>query len=111
MAIAYAVVSDGPIDLVYQSTFSNLDLIWENPLYARFLQGLAAQTRLIVMDRRGQGVSDRLSPHDVPLLEDNVDDVIAVMDAAGSQRAVLMGGSDLGALCCSQPRIPSVSRA
>ncbi len=99
VSIAYAVVSEGPIDLLYLSTFSNLDLIWENPLYARFLQSLASNTRLIVLDRRGQGVSDRLSPNDVPLLEDNVDDVVAVLEAVGSQRAVLMGGSDLGALC------------
>lgn len=99
VAIGYAVVSDGPIDLLYVSTFSNLDLIWESPLFARFLQGLGSNTRLIVFDRRGQGVSDRLSPSDIPLLEDNVDDVIAVLDAVGSRRAVLMGGSDTGALC------------
>ena len=99
IGIAYSAVSDGPVDLLYLSTFSNLDLIWENPLYASFLRSLASFTRLLVVDRRGQGVSDRLSPQDIPLLEDNVDDVIAVLDAAGSRRVVLMGGSDLGALC------------
>jgi pimeloyl-ACP methyl ester carboxylesterase len=99
VTIAYTVVSEGPVDLLYVSTFSNLDLIWESPLFARFLHGLGSSTRLIVMDRRGQGVSDRLSPDDIPLLEDNVDDVIAVLDAAGSRRAVLMGGSDTAALC------------
>jgi pimeloyl-ACP methyl ester carboxylesterase len=97
--IAYSVLSDGPTDLLYVSNFSNLDLILENPLYARFVESIAAYTRLIVADRRGQGVSDRLSPRDIPLLEDNVDDMIAVLDAAGSRRAVLMGGSDLGGLC------------
>jgi pimeloyl-ACP methyl ester carboxylesterase len=96
--IAYSVVSDGPVDLLYLSTFNNLDLVWENPLYAKFLQSIASHTRLIIVDRRGQGISDRLSPADIPLLEDNVDDMIAVLDAAGSSRAVLMGGSDLGGL-------------
>jgi class 3 adenylate cyclase len=99
IGIAYSVVGEGPVDLVYLSTFSNLDLIWESPLYARFLHGLAAFSRLVVVDRRGQGVSDRLSPADIPLLEDNVDDVVAVLDAVSSDRAVLWGGSDLGSLC------------
>jgi pimeloyl-ACP methyl ester carboxylesterase len=97
--VAYSVVGAGPVDLLHLFTFNNLDLIWENPLYARFLESIASFTRLILVDRRGQGVSDRLSPGDIPLLEDNVDDMIAVLDAAGSQRAVLMGGSDLGGLC------------
>jgi pimeloyl-ACP methyl ester carboxylesterase len=99
VTIAYTVVSEGPADLLFVSTFSNLDLIWESSLFARFLEGVGSSTRLIVMDRRGQGVSDRLSPDDIPLLEDNVDDVIAVLDAAGSRRAVLMGGSDTASLC------------
>ena len=97
--IAYSVLSDGPTDFLYLSVFSNLDLILENPLYAGFLESISAYTRLIVVDRRGQGVSDRLSPRDIPLLESNVDDMIAVLDAAGSRSAVLMGGSDLGGLC------------
>lgn len=99
VSLAYSVVSEGSIDFLYLSTLSNLDLVWENPLHARFLNGLAANTRLILFDRRGQGISDRLSPDDIPLLEENVDDMIAVLEAAGSKRTVLMGGSDLGALC------------
>jgi pimeloyl-ACP methyl ester carboxylesterase len=99
VAIAYTHVGEGPIDLLYLSTLNNLDLTWENPLYAGFLRRIAEHARLIALDRRGQGISDRLSPKDIPLLEDNVDDVIAVLDAVGSERAVLMGGSDLGALC------------
>jgi pimeloyl-ACP methyl ester carboxylesterase len=93
------VIGEGPVDILYLFTFSNLDLIFENPLYARFLESIAGYARLILVDRRGQGVSDRLSPHDIPLLEDNVDDMLAVLEAAGSERAVLMGGSDTGALC------------
>ena len=97
--IAYSVVGEGPIDFLYLSAFTNLDLIWENPLCAGFLQSIASFSRLILVDRRGQGVSDRLSPVDIPLVEDNVDDMIAVLDSAGSRRAVLMGSSDLGTLC------------
>ena len=97
--IAYSVVGEGSIDFLYLASFTNLDLIWENALYTRFLQSIASFSRLILVDRRGQGVSDRLSPEDIPLLEDNVDDVIAVLDATGSQRTVLMGLSDLGVLC------------
>jgi pimeloyl-ACP methyl ester carboxylesterase len=99
VSIGYTAASDGPVDMLYVSTFSNLDLNWESPHFARFLDRLGTCTRLIVMDRRGQGVSDRLSPSDIPLLEDNAADLIAVLDAAGSERAVLMGGSDTAALC------------
>ena len=91
VSIGYTAASDGPVDMLYVSTFSNLDLNWESPHFARFLDRLGTCTRLIVMDRRGQGVSDRLSPSDIPLLEDNAADLIAVLDAAGSERAVLMG--------------------
>ena len=99
VGVAYTVLGDGPVDLLYVSTFSNLDLIWESPSFGGFLDGLSACSRLIVVDRRGQGVSDRLSPNDIPLLEDNVDDVVAVLGAVSSNRAVLMGGSDTAALC------------
>jgi pimeloyl-ACP methyl ester carboxylesterase/class 3 adenylate cyclase len=73
--------------------------VWENPLYARFLRSLASSARVIVIDRRGTGVSDRYSPDDLPPLEDLVDDLAAVLDAVGSDRAVLFGFSDAGALC------------
>lgn len=99
VSIAYSIAGEGPIDLLYLSSYSNLDLFGENPLVSGFLRELASMARLIVVDRRGQGVSDRLSPRDVPLLEDNIDDVIAVLDAVGSQRVVLMGTDEMGALC------------
>ncbi len=99
IAIGYCVLGDGPADLAYLSPFNNLDVMWENPIYAAFLRSLAAFARVIVIDRRGTGVSDRYSPDDLPLLEDLVDDLAAVLDAVGSDRATLFGFSDAGALC------------
>ena len=99
MAIAYAVVGTGPDDLVYLSPYNNLDLAWETPVYERFLRRLSSLGRLIVIDRRGTGVSDRYSPDDLPPLEDLVDDLEAVLDDVESERPVLIGFSDAGALC------------
>jgi len=112
VAIAYTVEGTGPADLVYLASISNLDLAWENPHYARFLRRLASFSRLIRVDRRGAGVSDRYSPDDLPTLEELVDDLDAVLDAAGSQRSVLFGHSDAGALWrCTAPRVLTASRA
>ena len=92
VALAYQVVGDGPMDLIYLEGYvSHVDLNWESPYLARFLRGLAGHARLIVTDRRGYGCSDRFSPSDVPPLEATVDDLIAVMDAAGSERAAIFG--------------------
>jgi pimeloyl-ACP methyl ester carboxylesterase len=100
VAIAYEVIGDGPIDVVYLPGFiNNLEVMWNNPLLGSFLERLATFCRLIVIDRRGAGLSDRLSPEDLPPLEDLVDDVTAVMDTLGIGRAVLMGSSDCGSLC------------
>ena len=99
VAIGYTVLGEGPADLVYLAPVMNLDLAWENPQYARFLRKLASFSRLIIVDRRGTGVSDRYSPDDLPTLEDLVDDLAAVLDAVGSERAALFGFSDAGALC------------
>jgi pimeloyl-ACP methyl ester carboxylesterase len=99
IAIAYAVIGTGPDDLLYVSPYNNLDIVWENPLYERFLRRLSSSSRLIVIDRRGTGVSDRYSADDLPVLEDLVDDLEAVLDEVGSERAALFGSSDAGALC------------
>lgn len=100
VAIAFEVVGSGPVDLVYLPGFiNNLEVVWDNDLYARFLDRLASFSRLILIDRRGAGLSDRLSPEDLPPLEDLADDVLAVLDTLGSDRAVLFGSSDCGALC------------
>ncbi len=95
--IAYQVVGDGPFDLVFVPGFiSHLDLQWADPRIARFLEKLASFSRLILFDKRGTGLSD---PVAAPApLEDRMDDVRAVMDAAGSERAALFGLSEGGAM-------------
>jgi len=90
VALAYQVFGDGPVDLVYVEGYaSHVDMNWESPRFARFLKGLARHARLIVTDRRGYGCSDRFSPFDIPASETIVDDVFAVMDAVGSDRAAI----------------------
>lgn len=90
--IAYQVVGEGSIDLVYTpGIWSNLDVMWEWPIWARYLIRLASFSRLILFDMRGVGLSDR-GP-EPPTLERQMDDVGAVMDAAGSETAVVFGGA------------------
>ena len=93
--IGYQVLGDGPLDLVIVPGLVNhIDLAWGVPATARFLRRLAAFSRLIVYDKRGQGVSD--PPSGVPTLEDDMGDLTAVLDAAGSERAALFGASEGG---------------
>jgi len=100
VALAYQVLGDGPIDVVFQpGFFGNLDVMWEFPPFARFLRRLASFSRLIVTDRRGSGLSDRLSPEDLPPLEVLMDDLLVVLDEVGSDRASVFGASDSGSLC------------
>lgn len=88
--IAYQVVGDGPVDLLYiPGWISHLDLYWEEPAVSRFLRRLAAGFRLIVFDRRGTGLSDRVPDEALPTLEGRMDDARAVLDAAGSEQAVV----------------------
>ena len=95
--IAYKVIGDGPIDLVYTNgIFSNLDTLWDEPRWVHYANRLAAFTRLIVFDMRGLGLSDR-GP-DPPYLELQMDDLRAVMDAAGSEQAAVMGVARGGAM-------------
>jgi len=98
--IAYQVVGEGPLDLVFVSGWvSNLDLMWEDPSYARFLRRLASFSHLILFDKRGTGLSDRVPETDLPTLEARMDDVRAVLDAAGAERAALLGHSEGGPMC------------
>ncbi len=98
--IAYQVVGDGPFELVYVPGFvSNIELMWEEPGYARFLERLASFSRLILFDKRGTGLSDPVAPEELPTLEQRMDDVRAVMDAVGSERAALLGHSEGGNMC------------
>jgi pimeloyl-ACP methyl ester carboxylesterase/class 3 adenylate cyclase len=91
-SIAYQVLGDGPVDLVYASgIWSNVELMWEEPRWAHFLERLAKFSRLILFDMRGVGLSDR-GP-EPPVLELQRDDVGAVMDAAGSSDAIVFGGA------------------
>jgi class 3 adenylate cyclase/pimeloyl-ACP methyl ester carboxylesterase len=95
VGIAYQVVGEGPFDLVYvPGSFSNVELAWTNPRLAAFYERLASIGRLILFDRRGTGLSDRVA--DIPPLEIRMDDVRAVMDAAGSERAAIFGASEGG---------------
>ena len=96
--IAYQVLGQGPRDLVYVPGWvSNIELSWEEPALARFLMRLASFSRLILFDKRGTGLSDRVA--DMPSLEVRIDDVRAVMDAAGSGQAALFGTSEGGPMC------------
>ena len=98
--IAYQVVGSGPIDLVFvMGWVSHLEYFWREPAFARFLTRLASMARLILFDKRGTGLSDPVPVSQLPTLEERLDDVRAVMDAAGSERAVLMGVSEGGPLC------------
>ncbi len=99
--LAYKVVGDGPVDLVYlQPWFSHIEFIWEEPLYERFLQRIASFSRLIIFDRRGSGMSDPVPVDRPPDLETRMDDARAVMDAVGSKRAVVYAASESGVLGC-----------
>jgi pimeloyl-ACP methyl ester carboxylesterase len=94
-SVAYQVVGEGPIDLVLVLGFAtHLELQWEAPPFARFFERIASFSRLIIFDKRGTGLSDPVS--EAPTLEQRIDDVRAVMDAAGSERAALFGISEGG---------------
>ena len=93
VSIAYQVMGDGPIDLVFVPGWVNhVEWAWENPGYARLLERLASFARLIWFDKRGLGLSDR--PERLATLEDQMVDVGAVLDAVGSERAALLGTQD-----------------
>ena len=97
MHIAYQIVGDGPVDLIYTpGIWSNLEIMWEWPEWARYLNRLASFARLVLFDMRGVGLSDR--GIDPPALELQVDDIGAVMDAAHSETGVLFGGARGGAM-------------
>jgi pimeloyl-ACP methyl ester carboxylesterase len=98
--IAYQVIGDGPVDLVFvPGWISHVELGWNDPLQSAFRRRLAGFSRLIVFDKRGTGLSDRVPVDQLPILEERMDDVRAVMDAVGSERAALMGVSEGGPMC------------
>jgi len=98
--IAYQVIGDAPLDLVFvMGWVSHLEYFWREPSFARFLLRLASFSRLILFDKRGTGLSDRVPINQLPTLEQRMDDVRAVMDAVGSERAALCGVSEGGPMC------------
>jgi pimeloyl-ACP methyl ester carboxylesterase len=98
--IAYQVIGEGPRDLVYVPGWvSSVEGNWDEPSYAGFLERLASFSRLITFDKRGTGLSDRVPEHELPTLEQRMDDVRAVMEAVGSDRAALFGVSEGGPMC------------
>jgi class 3 adenylate cyclase len=95
VSIAYQVVGDGSSDLLFVPGFaSNLIWNWQLPSYAQLLRRLSSFCRLIVVDRRGSGISDRLSPEDLPSLEVIADDLGVVLDAVGSKRASIFAADE-----------------
>src|SRR5215470_1941736 len=97
--IAYQVVGEGPFDLVFVPGWvSHVELIWDEPTRASFFERLASFSRLILFDKRGTGLSDRVPDAQLPTHEERMDDLRAVMDAAGSHRAAIFGFSEGGSL-------------
>jgi class 3 adenylate cyclase/alpha-beta hydrolase superfamily lysophospholipase len=95
LSIAYQVVGDGPVDLVWVPGFvSHVEILWELPLWRRLLDRLGSFARVVIFDKREQGLSDRTGAP--PTLEDIAGDLGAVMDAAGSERATIVGLSEGG---------------
>ena len=98
VSIAYQVVGDGPIDIVLVPGYvSHVEMIWDNPGAVRMIERIASFARLLMFDKRGNGLSDPVEG--APLLEERIDDVRAVMEAAGSQQAVLYGASEGVPMC------------
>jgi len=96
--IAYQVFGDGAIDMVYVPGWvSNIDLMWDNPELVHFFTELTKFARLILFDKRGTGLSDRVM--DLSPIEDRMDDIRAVMDAEGVEKAALFGHSEGGSVC------------
>ena len=98
--IAYQVIGNGPVDVVFvMGWVSHLEYFWKHHLFASFLERLSSFSRLILFDKRGTGLSDRVPIEHLPTLEQRMEDVHAVMDAVGSKRAVLVGVSEGGPMC------------
>jgi pimeloyl-ACP methyl ester carboxylesterase/DNA-binding winged helix-turn-helix (wHTH) protein len=98
--IAYQVVGDAPLDLVFvMGWVSHMEYFWREPRFAKFLMRLASFSRLILFDKRGTGLSDRVPIHELPTLEQRMDDVRAVMESVGSEKAALVGVSEGGPMC------------
>lgn len=99
VTIAYQIFGDGPMDLVFvMGWVSHLEYFWTEPRFARFLQRLGSFTRVILFDKRGTGLSDRVPLDRLPTIEQRMEDVHAVMDKIGSERAIICGISEGGCM-------------
>lgn len=95
--VAYQVVGDGPIDLLYcYGLGSHIELLWEVPAVAEFLTNLVGFSRLIIFDRRGSGASDGVSLNAMPTWEGWTEDILAVMDGVGSKQTAILAAGDAG---------------
>ena len=94
VSIGYQVVGNGPVDLLFVPFLINLIWAWEQPIFVDFVDRMKSFSRLILFDKRGTGLSDR--PRDLPTLETRMDDIRAVMDDVGSERAALLGAGSPG---------------
>ena len=114
--IAYQVLGEGPDLVLLTGTLTHVDLRWQDPLHAHFLQRLASFSRLILLDPRGSGASDPIPLDPLPTWEDEVDDLRAVLDAVASQRAAIFACGDAGPMAmifaATHPdRVPALALA
>ncbi len=99
-SVAYQLVGEGEIDLVYLPGFaSHLEAFWEQPAYSAFLRRLASFSRLVLIDRLGTGMSDRLPPDRAATLEQRMDDILTVIDTVGIEKAAILGWSEATIPC------------
>jgi pimeloyl-ACP methyl ester carboxylesterase len=95
--VAYQVIGDGPIDVLYvMGWVTNIEWMWTLPEIRKWFDRMSTFARVMVFDKRGVGLSDRVSVDALPSLEVRMDDARAVMDAAGSERAIVLGHSEGG---------------
>src|SRR5262249_51588678 len=95
VALAYQPFGNGELDLLYLEGWAgNIDVAWESPYLSSFLRGLGEAARVVFMDRRGRGLSERFSPDAVPPFEILADDMLVVLDAVGVERAVVMATNE-----------------
>jgi class 3 adenylate cyclase len=97
--IAYQVLGDGETDLLYPNEWGNLTWNWQLPQHERWLRRLAAFSRLVIVDRRGYGLSDRAAPGEHPTLETHLDDLVAVAEDSNVGRPALFGQNETGFMC------------
>ncbi len=99
LRLAYQVIGEGPLDLLFVNAwFTDLELQWEEPGLAAFLERLASFSRLILVDKRGMGRSQRVAPEALPSIDERVADLEAVLDAVGTDRVVVASASESGPL-------------